>query len=386
MKYNQLVKSLMILPLVVISLWSCSSGSGGSSASKGTLNVGLTDASTDQYQAVYVTVNKIQVNRVADGEETEGNWVTVGTPNTTYNLLDLVNGVRESLGLAELEAGHYTQIRLIVGDTPDSSINILSEAHPFANYVIDLDGTAHELKVPSGMQTGIKIVQGFDINENETTELVLDFNAGASVVVAGNSGQYLLKPTIQVLATTEAAIINGVVTKSSDGSTLAGATVSVQTFDSTATDAEDRVTVETSTLSDNDGNFSLFLSPGTYNLVFYEEGYKAYATKITVTAGETATQNAALDASTTGTLSVTSDISNNGSEAYATLSFCQSIMVDGDSEEIELLELNIADGGSDTITLSTDEVIVVSSSFEEITQSTTVTIDTDAAILLDVSL
>lgn len=363
--------------------WACSSG--GSSGT-GTLSASLTDAATDQYQAVYVTINEIQVNRSADGEETEAGWVSVGTPNKTYNLLDLVNGVRESLGITDLPSGHYTQMRLILSETPDDSINILSEAHLFANYVIDLSGETHELKVPSGMQTGIKIVQGFDVNENETTELVLDFNASASVVVAGNSGQYLLKPTIKILETTEASIISGLVTKAVDDSSLMGVLVSAQIFDSSAVDAQERVTVETATLSDEDGRYSLFLSPGTYNLVFYKDGYQASVTKITVVAGDAVTQDAVLAVSTTGTLLVSSAISDEDDEAYATLSFRQGVTIDEASEEIELFALNFSDGGTDSVSLPTGDIIVVSSSYAETTQSTTVTINAGTETVLNVSL
>jgi hypothetical protein len=378
---NKLINYLFIIPLLA-TLWGCSGGSTGT----GTVSVGLTDSSTDQYQAVYVTVSEIQVNQSADGEETESSWVTIGTPNQTYNLLDLVNGVRETLGLADVQAGHYTQMRLILGDTPDGSINILSQAHPFANYVIDLAGTVHELTVPSGMQTGIKIVQGFDISASETTELVLDFDAGESVVIAGNSGRYLLKPTIRVLETAEASIISGAVTKSADDSVLAGATVSAQVFDDTATDDKDRVIVEASTITDADGHFSLFLSPGTYNLVFYEEGYQASASEITVAAGDTVTQNAALDATTTGTLTATTTISGADDETYATLSLRQSATIDGNAEEVELFALNIADGGMDSVTLPAGEVIVVSSSFGVTTQSIPATITADAETVLNIDL
>src|SRR5579885_2025348 len=153
MRWRKQISLFVMASLSVLFLWSC--GGGGN----GTLSVGLTDAATDQYEAVYVTIKEVQVHMSGDADES---WSTVGTPDKTYDLLKLVNNVRESLGIADLKAGHYTQLRLILGDTPDGSINIQSHAHPFANYLIDLTGAVHELKVPSGTETGIKIVQGFD--------------------------------------------------------------------------------------------------------------------------------------------------------------------------------------------------------------------------------
>ena len=67
----------------------------------------------------------------------------------------------------------------------------------YANYVIDTDENYQELKIPSGINTGIKIVHGFTISTDQTTELILDFNAEKSVVIADNSGNWLLKPTIK---------------------------------------------------------------------------------------------------------------------------------------------------------------------------------------------
>ena len=173
---------------------------GGGTAQTGTLSVSLTDASADEYKAVYVTICEVQVHLNGDA------WKVVGSPNKTYNMLDLINGVREQLGIAELTAGHYTQMRLIIGDTSDGRLNILFKPHPYANYVIDLDDLERELKVPSGFQMGVEIVHGFTISPEQTTELILDFRPSKSVVVGGNSGTWLLRPTIKALMTTPSSV------------------------------------------------------------------------------------------------------------------------------------------------------------------------------------
>jgi hypothetical protein len=73
-------------------------------------------------------------------------------------------------------------MRLILADQPDNSSNTLDASHPYANYLIDIDDNYKELKVPSGLQTGIKIVKGFAIVASQATELILDFDAAKSVV------------------------------------------------------------------------------------------------------------------------------------------------------------------------------------------------------------
>jgi hypothetical protein len=262
--------------LMLFSLFAGCGGSGGGGSSvgsggTGTLSLSLTDATTLDYQAVYVTIDRVDVH-LGGNENSPNNWETVARPEKTYNLLELVNGVREQLGLADLQAGDYTQMRLIIGNTPDDGLNIFSQAHPFANYVILADtDEIHELKVPSGPQTGIKLVHGFTIEEDQTTELILDFDACRSVVKAGASGLWLLKPTIKVVGTKDYAIISGAV---SDGAAaLPGVLVSAQIYDPDADDPKDRVVVWTSTVTDEDGQYKLFLQPGTYNIVVYTTGY-----------------------------------------------------------------------------------------------------------------
>ena len=107
-----------------------------------------------------------------------------------------------------------------------------------------IDPEIHELKVPSGDKTGIKIVGGYNIAANQTTELILDFDACRSVVQAGKSGQWLLKPTIKMGETEGYSIIKGQVT---DGDItepeilgLEGVLVSAQQYDSEASDVKKR--------------------------------------------------------------------------------------------------------------------------------------------------
>ena len=261
------VLTLILLLASGILLVSCgSSGDSSGSSAQGTLSVALTDSATEDYQAVYVTIARIEVHP-GDGED-ESLWETVAEPNRTYNLLELVNGVFEELGTTALDAGDYSQLRMIIGDTADQENNILGEEHEFANYVIDRDDSeVHELKVPSGPQTGLKIVNGFTIAPNQQTELILDFDATRSVVKAGTSGNYLLKPTVKVLETIDYASIRGMVSSSADDP-LPGAYVTAQAVDPAASDPRDAVTIEAGTIAeDTEGRYALFVEPGDYNVV-----------------------------------------------------------------------------------------------------------------------
>jgi hypothetical protein len=265
-------------------------------------------------------------------------WTTVTDVGNgkTYNLLELAGGVREELGITELKEGSYTQMRLILGKEPEKGgINILSQPHPHANYVvIDTDPTTdtdpieiHELKVPSGFQTGIKIVQGFEIIGSKTTELVIDFFATKSVVKAGNSDNWLLKPTIKVSNTKECAIVRGEV--KAGNTPVPGALVSAQQNNG------DTLEIFSSTFTAEDGTYELlFLNTGgTYNIVASKVGHEASCVAVTTTGGDvTLAPPITTRTGKTGTLTTTVSIAPPSTvpddTPHVTLSFRQNLNCD----------------------------------------------------------
>ena len=362
------LKSFGIIYLLIFSfsLFACGGGGGGSSSGEvGTVSMSLTDAMSNRFNAVYVTIDDVQVHMNGNGKANNG-WQSVSAPNLpkTFNLYDLTNGIREEIGLADLAIGPYTQMRLIIGTDPDDSINQLSEAHPHANYVIDTDDNYQELKIPSGINTGIKIVHGFTISPDHTTELILDFNAEKSVIVAGNFGIWHLKPTIKCGSTEELSIIRGKVT--TDGSTgIDKVLVSVQEFDGSAADEKDKVIIQTSTVTNPNGYFAIFVSPledgDEYNLVIYADGKVPEYKKIsTLLAGETLTLpdddiqlEDAANKNVIGTVMITGA---DTTEQYASLSFRQDI-TGGDMIEITSVDVLNAEGYD--INLSVESYSVV---------------------------
>jgi len=365
------MKKMTLLALALVSIFSfirCGGGGGNGSASTGSLSVSMTDATLADFQAVYVTVDAVEAHQ-ANGEE----WTTVVTPGKTVNLLDLMNGVREELGVAALLSGHYTQMRLILGNDPQqNSLNIFNQSHPYANYLIDDDGTLKELKVPSGMQTGIKIVCGFDINQNQTTELILDFDAAKSVVKAGSSGKWLLKPSIKVLDTANYSLVSGTVSYNSTA-LLEGVSVSAQIFNTLAVDPKDAVTVQAATLTDENGEFTLFLQPGAYNLVAFlgnENGAygPACATVGTIQNSVTLQDFDLLYNALTGTLDAGVTIDEAAEFQHASVSIRQGAACNGGSEQIEVGSFNIAHEGNWAFHLPAGSYNVIGWTFERATQ------------------
>ncbi|MBN2321022.1 MAG: DUF4382 domain-containing protein [Acidobacteria bacterium] len=299
---------LMMLPLV-----SCSNGGYTEGPSTGTLELSLID-SPNPYHAIYITINEIRVHHDVDGWETLSN-LDLDLPQTV-NLLELVNGAMAYLGSTELTAGHYSQMRLILEDSEEApqsaDLNILGNPHPYFNYLIDAWDNEISLKVPSGGNSGIKLVNGFDIEAESATELILDFDALKSVVQAGNSGKWLLKPTIKVIETVTNKV-SGKITDAADAMEIEAAMVTAQKNDEEPVlpDEADRVTVAAGTESDEFGDYFMYLpllaaTEDPYNIVVTMTGYAAACQQLP--SNETMAYTAdfaltALTAEETGTLS-----------------------------------------------------------------------------------
>ena len=395
MKVFKLSGTLCLLFASLVT-FSCGGGGGdsNSSDSTGTLSMSLTDEPASEYAAFYITIDDIQVH-LKGNENDDNNWESVGTPTLpkTLNLNELTAGVREEIGLADLPVGDYTQMRLIIGEIPDNGINTEGESHVstgFANYVIDKNGDYHELKIPSGYQTGFKIVHGFSISTEQTTELLLDFVASRSVVTAGNSGKRILKPTIKVGDMAELSIIRGKVVDT-DMVGINNVTVSVQKYDKNIshadTNAQERVVVQTSTFSvpnpntteHDDGYFAVFVTPGEYNLVFYKGGLLPEVIKVQIAEKETLTFLTETDmdgpdsviklfsANPTRDVTGAVDITGADEEKYSTLSFRQDAIpslcagdedfcVDPpDTVTIEVTSVNVQNG-ADGATYSVEKL------------------------------
>jgi len=231
--------------LAAASLLSACGGGGGSSASgQGTLSVSLTDAPACGFDQVNVTVSKVRVHKNADASENDAGWsdIVLSQP-ARINLLDLTNGIMQTLGQTTLPAGHYTQIRLV-----------LDGSDPLANSVLPSGGTEVALATPSALQSGIKLNGQFDVAANSTTDIALDFDACKSVVKRGNGG-YNLKPVISMIPMVTSGAINGYVDP---------AVVASKPFVS----AQINGVIVKGTVPDSSGRFSLApLVAGNYTVV-----------------------------------------------------------------------------------------------------------------------
>lgn len=252
----------------------CGGGGGGDTpvgTGNGTLRLALTDAPACGYDAVNITIQKVRVHQSSGANDADAGWSEIVlAPARRVNLLDLTNGVLSELGQMPLPAGHYSQLRLVLADNAAPT--------PFANSVV-LSATKAEvaLKTPSGQQSGVKANADITIAANQMADFVLDFDACKSVVVAGNSGQYLLKPVVSVIPRYVSGAVGFV-----DAATAASGTAQV-------TLQQGGVVVK-ATAPDSTGRFLLQpVAPGSYTLVATASGRATMVITGVVVAADTVT-------------------------------------------------------------------------------------------------
>lgn len=172
----------------------CQKDSSSDSDGKARLQVRLTDAPAP-YDAVNVDIQKVMVNASEDAA-TETGWVELPLIHPgVYNLLNFRNGIDTVLADAEIPAGRINQIRLVLG--PNNSVVI--------------GGIVHELTTPSAQQSGLKLKLKADLTAGIVYRLYIDFDANRSIVTAGNSGKYILKPVIRTYAEATGGSLKGFV-------------------------------------------------------------------------------------------------------------------------------------------------------------------------------
>jgi hypothetical protein len=230
------ILKLFIASTLIFAFASCSKldRNSDSNSDKARMQVFLTD-DPGPYEAVLVDVQDVQINYADD---TVG-WHSL--PNVKagkYDLLTLVNDKDTMLADASINTGTIEQIRLILGTE---------------NYV-KINGQLIKLETPSAQQSGLKLNLHQAVTAGILYKVILDFDAAKSIVKAGNSGKYILKPTIRTTLEAQGGSIKGFVLPD----TVTTAVLAIQGPDTIA-----------STFTGSNGGYLIRgLAAGTYSLSF----------------------------------------------------------------------------------------------------------------------
>lgn len=266
---------MLFLGLLALAFTACNNDEANSqNDGKTTVRFLLTDAPFpfEWVEEANVTIDRVEIRRAGDGEDDGSPFTGFDLEEeTTFNLLDLQNGVTAELGDMELEAGSYDEIRLHV-------VN--------ANIKLT-DGTLMDLKIPSGSSSGLKIKIEGDLNVTfgGFATVLIDFDVSRSFVMQGNANTpagikgFIFKPVIRASVTDNTGWIEGQVM--ADGEALVDSLVNI-------IHGDDTLTAKTG----EDGFYKVMgLPAGTYNVNCEIAGFEKFEQEATVTVGLGTTVN-----------------------------------------------------------------------------------------------
>lgn len=250
-----------------------------------TLQVLLTDAAAEYIAAAEVDIGAIELIGGPGGPVP----LTLDGTDGMVNLLELQNEVTMVLADIEIEAGTYSQLRLIV----ENASVTLEDGLEFNG-----GGTSQVLIVPSGAQTGIKLNlsavdgEGGGLAITEDMVLVVDFDVNQSFVLLGNPltpagvEGVLFTPTLRVTVDDVSASIAGTVTTAVPDLDVSGMVVEAVPTEGTTLEPFQSETA--TALVEDDGTYAIyFLVPGEYTVsVDAGEGFTSEIVVVTVGAGE----------------------------------------------------------------------------------------------------
>ncbi len=191
----------------------CGGGGGGDSSSEtfGFLSLGISDAPIHDAQKVCVTFTDIELKPMGGPSTT----LTLSSPEK-INLLDFQGtNTMPILNNERLPAGQYEWMRLGVdavrgsnggvGDTGDAAV-----CDGDASYIVMNDNSVHNLYVPSGANTGLKLHGGYTVPANDQVSLTAEFDLGKSITAPpGQSPDVMLRPTIKLVNNNEVGTLTG---------------------------------------------------------------------------------------------------------------------------------------------------------------------------------
>jgi len=167
---------------------------GNSSNAQGQMSLGVTDTPVDGAAKVVVAFKGVELH--GPNGVVKENF----SSEKTIDLLSLQGDASSKLlDNVTVDAGQYQWIRLDLD---------LSKSY------IQLDnGNQYSLTIPSGAQTGLKLVSGFTVAQGSQSSFMIDFNLRKALTMTSNqatgSATYILKPALRLINMQKVGSIQG---------------------------------------------------------------------------------------------------------------------------------------------------------------------------------
>jgi uncharacterized protein DUF4382 len=172
---------LLIVPLIICAglaaaVVGCHNSDSGAGTSQ--IRVMITDAPADHIDSAMVTISRVYLVPGDDDSE-RVDLMPISEGPKEFDLMVLRDGIEAFLAEKSVAPGTYAQLRLVV----ESAIVTLVDGVTFD------DGTStRELFVPSGMQSGIKVLlnEPLEAEGGQLTIVVVDFDVDRNFVLHGD--------------------------------------------------------------------------------------------------------------------------------------------------------------------------------------------------------
>jgi hypothetical protein len=194
------MKKKLSIIVVVISVFTaflgCNEGGGDTKDETSRIQLKLIDEPDEKYKEVNIEIVDIQYNNTEDDQGWTSLQPVEGYP-IKVDLTELVAGNDLLLTDEIIPSGSINQIRLVLSDK--NTLLLEGSSDP-----IDLD-------TPSAQQSGLKLKLNTELEGGFSYTFILDWDVNKSIVKAGNSGKYILKPVIRVNLEVNSGSISGIV-------------------------------------------------------------------------------------------------------------------------------------------------------------------------------
>tara|TARA_R110002050_G_scaffold79882_4_gene170816 strand:- start:7714 stop:8499 length:786 start_codon:yes stop_codon:yes gene_type:complete len=226
----------------------------------------------DQFMSASVTIDKIEIGNNAD----TNSMINIMNTPMTYNLLELINGITETMANTEIPVGNYDLMRLYV-----SSTEMVTKNGDTYTYNMNQDGYSGNGMMQGGMMLNsnnksidITLNNALTITEGGMSEFLLDMDVNQSFMLEGvnftGSGSNMMMsmsgftfmPTMRIVDMSTSGTIHGNVQDTVGN--LPNATISLMYNGA----------LYTTTHSDDNGNYTFIGIPqGMYTIEAELDGY-----------------------------------------------------------------------------------------------------------------
>ena len=198
-RYSQGAASVSRLPalLAVLALSAC--GGGGDGPRSGQISVAVTDAPIDQgITKVSVQFAGLELKPESGppivfdfgvGNERDIDLLQLQGEGSAYLILD-----------EDVPAGRYPWVRLLVNAVKDE----------YDSYIETDEGGRYPLYIPSGEETGLKLVSGIVVPAGGSADFIIDWNLAQAIHEPGGQGlSHYLRPALRISNRAESGVIRG---------------------------------------------------------------------------------------------------------------------------------------------------------------------------------